>query len=167
MPMPPDAPSLSAPAGERHLVAFRLQDALFGVDIMQVHRVLMPQPLVSMPGAPAEVRGMFDLHGTLVVVVDTGRLLRSSGEEQNEAGRRLVVVRIGDEAPRTRLVALQVDEVVERVRLTEEQILPPPPQAKAPAVVGAFYREQELGLVLDPTLLLGEKATSWFEGEGR
>ena len=38
---------------------------------------------------------------------------------------------------------------------------------KAPAVVGAFYREQELGLVLDPTLLLGEEATSWIEGEGR
>jgi purine-binding chemotaxis protein CheW len=158
MPMPPDVQSSSSPAGARHLVAFRLQDALFGVDIMQVHRVLMPQPLVSMPGAPEAVRGMFDLHGTLVAVVDTGRLLRSPAGEREETGRRLVVVRIGEET----LVALQVDEVVERVRLAEEQILPPPPQAQTPAVVGAFYREEELGLVLDPALLLGEEAAGWI-----
>jgi purine-binding chemotaxis protein CheW len=132
---------------ELHLVSFRVGGRLFGVDIMRVHRVLLAERLLDVPGAPPHVSGMIEVHGQLVGVVD---LPGAMGLEAAESGQlRLVVVRLEGE----RLAAFNVDEVVERVRLQRTEVLDPPPGLLAEAVTGAFHHGEELGLILDPARL--------------
>lgn len=132
---------------ELHLVSFRVGGKLFGVDIMRVHRVLLADTLLDVPGAPPHVAGMIEVHGQLVAVVD---LHGAMGLEAAGTGRlRLVVVRL----ERERLLAFNVDEVVERVRLQRAAVLDPPAGLLADAVTGAFHHGEELGLILDPARL--------------
>ena len=130
------------------IVAFRLAGRLFGVSIMQVHRVLMGDtPLVEAPGAPPHVRGMIDLQGTLVAVIDLPLLLFARSESAPAGlGARFVVVRCAGEAE---LAALPGDEVLGRVKLAAEDVMSPPEQVVGGPVTGAFYRDEELGLLLD------------------
>jgi purine-binding chemotaxis protein CheW len=130
---------------ERHLVTFRVGGQLYGVDIMQVHRVLLAEDVRDVPGSPPHVVGMIDLHGKLVAVVSLAELL---GHDPTVESRRLVVVRRASE-----MVALAVEEVEGRVRIDLAQVLARPEGIMAEALVGAFHKGEEMGLTLDPDLL--------------
>ena len=135
---------------ERHLVTFRVGGQLYGVDIMQVHRVLLAEDVQDVPGAPPHIVGMIDLHGKLLAVVSLAGLL---GHDAAGGAVRLLVVRRADD-----LVALAVEEVEGRVRVDSTQMLARPEGIMAAALVGAFRRGEEMGLTLDPDLLQFELA---------
>jgi purine-binding chemotaxis protein CheW len=132
-----------------HLVAFRLAGRLLGADIMQVHRVLSGETaLVEAPGATRHVLGMVDIQGALVAVLDLAQLLQlTSGPEK---ASRLVVLRRGE----TELIAVPAEEVLGRVQLEADQLLEPPEQVAGAPIHGAFYHDDELGLLLDVNQLL-------------
>ena len=128
-----------------HLVTFRLGDQLYGVDIMQVHRVLAASAPIPAPGAPPHVLGMIDLHGQLVALLDLRCLL---GLEGADPGRRVLVAHRGGQ-----LVGLVVDEVEARVRVNAEDVLARPDEVGAGAISGAFRAGEAMGLLLDPDRL--------------
>lgn len=137
---------MTGPPKELQLVAFRLDRRLYGVDIMQVHRVLAAQEPVAVPGAPAHVLGMVEVHGELVALLDLRRLvgLPAAGE----AGRRLLVLQWAG-----RRVAFVVDAVEARLRVAPDELLGRPDEVGVEAVTGAFRAGEELGLLLDPARL--------------
>ena len=52
-----------------------LGDDLYALELRTVREVLVAPPTTPVPGAPATVVGVFNLHGEVVPLLDTARLL--------------------------------------------------------------------------------------------
>ena len=55
---------------EHEYLTFLLGDGEFGVDILCVQEIMVLAPTTKMPGLPDYVRGVINLRGTIVPVVD-------------------------------------------------------------------------------------------------
>ncbi len=51
-------------------VTFTVADQLFGVPVTRVQDILTPDAVAPVPGGPAEVRGLINLRGRIVTVID-------------------------------------------------------------------------------------------------
>lgn len=97
----------------RHLVV-RLGGTAFGIDVMQVREIAAMQTITAVPGTARAAKGVANLHGKVVPVVD---LRTKLGVDEGDVtpATCLVVVRTRDE----RTTALLVDEVVEVMRTND------------------------------------------------
>lgn len=73
---------------------FHLNDELFGIDILEVQEIQLPQPVTPVPRAPEHVLGLISLRGQIVTLIDLRRRLRMD-TEQPVAKPYHVVVRTG------------------------------------------------------------------------
>ncbi len=106
---------------ERQIVALHLSDEVYGVDIACIHTVLTPQPITQVPNVPAYVRGVMNLRGRILPVLDlrTRFGLPLLEAEKQKASRIVIVEAAGLTA------GLVVDSVSEVLRLPESAIEPP------------------------------------------
>jgi len=56
--------------GLREFVTFHIAGQLFGIPVLIVQDILLPEKIASIPLAPPEVRGSINLRGRIVTVVD-------------------------------------------------------------------------------------------------
>jgi purine-binding chemotaxis protein CheW len=59
-----------ARADQRALVVFELGSALYGVPVTETSEVREPPPYVPLPNVPGHVRGLINLHGTVMPLID-------------------------------------------------------------------------------------------------
>ena len=87
-----------------HVVTFFLAGEEYGVDVRLVQEIIRTSEITQVPRAPAFVKGVINLRGRIVPVVDLKRRLGLG--EVDEGGResRIVVANLKD-----RLVGLLVD----------------------------------------------------------
>ena len=106
-------------SSERQLVVFQLAGEAYGVEITTVREIITMQPVTPIPRTPEFVRGIINLRGRVIPVVDLRRLLSLA---QGDAGRetRIMVVEVG-----TRTVGCIVDAVKEVLTISDEVIEPP------------------------------------------
>jgi purine-binding chemotaxis protein CheW len=90
---------------------FRCGEQVLALDIAQVREILAAGVTTRIPGASEAVRGLVNIRGALVTVVDLARAAGLGGAA--DAGTLLVVERGG------RPVALAVDEVLDLVTVPE------------------------------------------------
>ena len=128
------------------LVAFRLDEDLYGVEVSRVQEVLRSQRLTPVPLAPPGVAGLINLRGQVVTAIDLrerlGRPPRSEG-----ADAVALVVSVDGE-----VVSLVVDSIVDVVQVSGETFEPSPDTLRGPArslVQGAYKRPDGLLLALD------------------
>lgn len=88
---------------------FRVGAGLFGCDTTNVQEIIPPRPSTRLPGAPRFVRGLINIRGTIVTVLDLG--VRLDATEEPASDGSILLVRHRD-----RVVGLSVDEVAD-VRL--------------------------------------------------
>jgi purine-binding chemotaxis protein CheW len=91
------------------LLLFRSGGRAFAVDAGAVLEILPDVPSTRIPGAPAAVRGLANVRGTLVTVVDAARAVGVSATPGVE-GASIVLLE-----QRSRPVGLVVDEVFDLV----------------------------------------------------
>ncbi len=106
---------------ERQIVALHLSDEIYGVDIACIHTVLTPQSITQVPNVPAYVKGVMNLRGRILPVLDlrTRFGLPPLEAEKQKASRIVIVEAAGLTA------GLVVDSVSEVLRLPETAIEPP------------------------------------------
>src|SRR4051795_2781013 len=111
-------------AGGRELIAFRAGAQEFCVDIMAVRELRGWTPTTPLPQAPAYVRGVLNLRGTVLPVIDMAVRI---GLEPCEPGARhvVIVVCIGQQ-----LVGLLVDSVCDILNVPEDGLQPTPEVAR-------------------------------------
>ena len=85
---------------------FRAGDKLFGADGADVRELIPLGNITRLPGAPAFVRGLINVRGTIVTILDLGVRLDPSAELATEGSILLV-------SHRERLVGVVVDEVAD------------------------------------------------------
>jgi chemotaxis signal transduction protein len=103
------APGL--PDSERGLCAFWLAGRCFGLDVRWVGEVVALEAVTRVPNARPAIRGLFNLRGEPVVVLDLSEILEL-GDRDQPGGKIGLVLRMGELT-----VAIQVERV--------ESIIPP------------------------------------------
>jgi purine-binding chemotaxis protein CheW len=86
------------------LLLLELGDALYALDSRSVHEIVPTMVATRLPGAPDHVRGVMNLRGQLVTVIDLAR--RLTGTPLRNQDGSTIVVRSGE-----RVLGLSVDEV--------------------------------------------------------
>ena len=120
---PQSAASVAAEAPAQYLT-FTLGAEVFAMDIRTVREIIQHGPMTSVPLMPAFVRGVINLRGAVVPVID---LQARFGRPAASVGKKTCVV-IFDamrEGERVEL-GLMVDAVSEVIDIAADQIEPPP-----------------------------------------
>lgn len=145
-----------SPASESELaVVFFLEEQAFALRLGAVSRVLRALAVTPLPGAPAIVRGVIDVQGELVPVVDLRRRF-GMPEKDVTLGDQILVANSGRQA-----VALVVDGTGGVVEYRPEDFVPIAQVVPgAGGLAGLLKAESGLVLVqdLDALLALDEAA---------
>jgi len=103
---------------ERQLVAFKVGDEVYGVDIAHIHTIITPQPITFVPRAPRYVKGVMNLRGRVLPVIDLRtRFGLEPLTEAQEKNTRIVIVDVDGLS-----AGLIVDAVSEVLRLQADAI---------------------------------------------
>ncbi len=105
------------------LVSFRLAGEEYGIEITKVQEIILLGQITKIPQVPAYIRGLINLRNSVIPVVDLR--LRIGFEAQEATGEtRIMVVCAGGKT-----TGLVVDAVNEVLRISRDQVVPPPPGA--------------------------------------
>lgn len=139
-------------------VTFRLDDELYGINVMQVQEVLRVTEIAPVPGAPHYVLGIINLRGNVVTVIDTRERLGLEAKEVDESTRIVII-----EADKM-VVGILVDAVAEVVDLRTSEIESAPNvgnDESSKYIQGVVSREGELLILVDLNKLLNDE--EWAE----
>jgi len=106
--------------GARKLIAFRIGEQEFCVDIMSVREIRGWTPATGMPHAPPYVLGIVNLRGAVLPIVDLSARLGMKKAEPT-ARHVIIVAEI-----KRRMVGLLVDAVSDILTITDDNIQPTP-----------------------------------------
>ncbi len=136
---------------ERQLVVFDLVNGHYGVDIDAVESIIKLPPIAPVPRAPAFVKGVTNLRGAVLPVIDLReRFGLPAGEASTDT--RIVVVEMNG-----RNVGMVVDAVTEVLRVPQENIEPPPSIVITPDstfITGIAKVDERLIILLELTQVL-------------
>lgn len=102
------------------LLTFRVADQEYSLDIMSVREIRGWTRTTPMPHAPDFMRGVINLRGTVLPVMDLARRLNLPSHEINDRNVIIVVKLQGT------LTGLLVDAVSDIVAITEDDLQVPP-----------------------------------------
>ncbi|MCP4291300.1 MAG: purine-binding chemotaxis protein CheW [bacterium] len=139
-------------AQKDRFMTFEIADQNYGVDIMHVTEIVGLQDIAVVPDVPHFVKGMINLRGNVVPVIDV-RL--RFGMQEGEYDDRTCVIVVTLE---TSTIGMIVDRVNE-VRVIPEDHISPPPQGGVVSMEGQYItglgREgEEVTVLLDLVSLL-------------
>ncbi|HZZ30694.1 MAG TPA: chemotaxis protein CheW [Phenylobacterium sp.] len=106
--------------GLRELISFRIGAQEFCVDIMAVREIRGWTVATALPQAPPYVRGVINLRGAVLPVVDLAARLGFEGSETSDR-HVIIVAQIGPQ-----VVGLLVDAVSDILTVTDQAIQPTP-----------------------------------------
>jgi purine-binding chemotaxis protein CheW len=129
------------------LVIFELGGGRFALRAMSVSQVLDPLPVTPLPYAPADVEGLVNVTGAVLLKVDLGLRLGMAQRCAQAAGNLLVVM-TGHES-----VALQVDRVYNKVSQDESSIKFYEDDQRNPLIRGEFTQAEHMVLLLNESAL--------------
>ncbi len=116
-------PSVSPSARELELIAFRIGEQEFCVDIMSVREIRGWVPVTPLPRSPCFVRGVINLRGAVLPILDLSARL---GFPLTETSARhvIIVAQVGHQ-----VIGVLVDAVSDIITVSEDTMQPPPEMA--------------------------------------
>ena len=103
------------------LVDFRIGEEEFGVDVSLVREITRVADISRIPEAPSFIRGVINLRGQVLPVIDLAVLLGFSFRDKLTETARIIVTEV-----QRQTVGMLVDEVPEVLKIPEENIEPAP-----------------------------------------
>jgi len=105
-------------------LTFSLDREMYGVSVFHVKEVLEVPSITKIPGMPGFMRGVINIRGSVVPVVDIKNEFEMGNTELNKETSIIVVEITLDDS--INLMGILVDAVHEVIQLEEEYIEPPP-----------------------------------------
>ena len=143
--------SVEAETARREFLTCKLGNETYGVDILQVQEIREVNEVTRVPHVSPFVRGVINLRGAIVPIVDLGLMFGFAKAIPLQAASAIVL------NVDRRMVGLVVSSVSDVLALAEDEILPAPDlgdRAIARAVEGIGSRETGSVLLLDVEHLL-------------
>lgn len=119
-PLAKDAPAASAGSGHIELISLEINEQEFCIDIRVVREIRGWTPVTPMPQTPSYIRGVINLRGTVMPIIDLRNRL---GLGVTEPSSRHVIVVVQHE---NRTAGLLVDAVQETFTVDLDLLQPPP-----------------------------------------
>lgn len=107
-------------SGAREYLTFRLDQEEYGIDILKVQEIRGYEPPTRVANAPAFLKGVVNLRGTIVPIVDM-RLKFNCEKAEYNAFTVVIILNL-----RSRIVGIVVDSVSDVMELPPESIKPAP-----------------------------------------
>ena len=136
----------AAPGPELHLLSFVLGREEFGIPVTQVREVIRVADITRVPHAPPHVRGVANLRGRILAVVELRSRLGLAPADPTPRSR-IVVVDL-----RGRVLGLLVDAVSQVTKVPEASVVAAPEDvrsAEADYVTGVARWQSRLIILLD------------------
>jgi purine-binding chemotaxis protein CheW len=151
------APEVPPAALERelHLVIFELDSERYAVPIAMVREVVRVADITRVPDAPRHIRGVMNLRGRVLPVVELRTRMGLDPAELTPASR-VVVAEV-----RGRILGYLVDRVIQVTRLGEGSVVSAPEEVRAgsaDAITGVARRGDQLLLLLELDRILNTAA---------
>jgi len=131
-------------------LTFLIRGEEYAVSILRVREIIEYESVTRVPTTPVHVRGVINLRGAVLPVVD---LAAKFGLPETEPGRTTCIVIIETSVEsETIVVGVMADAVSEVIDLAPAQIEPPPPfgtNVRVDFLVGMGKIDGRLALVLD------------------
>jgi purine-binding chemotaxis protein CheW len=141
-----------AAEAQEHLVTFFLAREEYGVDVRLVQEIIRVAEITPVPRAPAAIKGVINLRGRIIPVIDLKRRL-GLGDVEASRVARVVVVKLKD-----RLVGLLVDGASQVLKVPLSIIEPAPEEVveiDANYIRGVAKLEKRLIILVDLVKILG------------
>ena len=106
--------------GAREYLTFRLDQEEYGIDILKVQEIRGYEPPTRIAHAPAFIKGVVNLRGTIIPIVDMRLKFNCSKAEYNSFTVVIILTL------RNRVVGIVVDSVSDVMELSAESIRPAP-----------------------------------------
>jgi purine-binding chemotaxis protein CheW len=138
---------------ENKYLSFYLDSVLYGISIKDVIEIVKVVPTTPMPDLPHYVKGIINLRGEVMPIVDVNLRFGKMEKEYNDRTCYIIVNVAGKSA------GVVIDEVAEVADLEPAEIKPPPTFSAAGQgsyVTGVAKTENGTLLVLDLRRILAE-----------
>ena len=153
--------------GEDQVLTFTLADEEYGVDILRVQEIKGWDSVTGIPNTPDYIRGVINLRGTIVPVID---MRLRFGLPPLEYGPLTVVIVLRVESgSRTRIMGIVVDAVSDVYNLPEDRIRPAPDfggTVESEFITGLAGVEDKMVIVLDVDRLLNSRELAVMDALG-
>ena len=147
-------------SGTMQLVSFRLAQEEYGVEITKVQEIILMGEITRVPQTPDYIKGLINLRSTVIPIVDL-RLRFGLARQDATDETRIMVVNVAGKT-----IGIIVDAVSEVLRISKEQIAPPPPTVAGLGreyLTGLVKLENRLLILLDIDRILGEEESAACE----
>ncbi len=114
------AGSAGTTSGQAQYLTFSLGREEYGIEILRVQEIRGYSAPTPVPNTPPYIRGVMNLRGTVVPVVDLRVKLGMESAEQNQF-TVVIVVNVG-----RRVVGMVVDSVSDVLNIAHSEMAPPP-----------------------------------------
>jgi len=113
-------PAIGASAGREEFLTFTLGKEEYGIEILKVQEIRSYEQVTTIANAPGFIKGVVNLRGIIVPIVDM-RIKFSLGEAEYNELTVVIVLNVAG-----RVVGMVVDGVSDVISLGHEQIRPAP-----------------------------------------
>ena len=148
-------------------LTFKLEDEVFALDIAKVREVLDFTTVTKVPRTPEFMRGVINLRGNVVPVVDM-RLKFGMSMTEKTVNTCIIIVEVSVEGESTVLGAL-ADSVQEVIDLEPDQIEPAPKigtRLRTEFIKGMGKRDDHFIIILDIDKVFSANELSVVQGAG-
>lgn len=147
-------------------LTFVLSNESYGIEIRHVTEIIGIQPITEVPELPDYIRGIINLRGKIIPVMDVRLRFKKNYREYNDR-TCVIVIDIKDTC-----IGLIVDSVSEVITIPDAEIVAPPDMSKSgnKYIKGIGKVGSEVKLLLDCDKLLSEEETenisnNWYTKE--
>ncbi len=105
-------------------LTFQLGNEHFGIQVLQVREIVGLMPVSLIPGTPSHIRGVLNLRGNIIPVMELRKRLNL--EDVEDHNRNCIIVTEVVKQDRTVDMGILVDSVSEVFNIQADEIEPPP-----------------------------------------
>lgn len=106
-------------------LTFTLAEEFYGVEVLKIREIIRMQKITSVPQMPGHVKGVINLRGKVIPVVDLRVKFNLPSSEVTER-TCIIVVDVDNGQGANSLLGLVVDAVEEVLNITPEEVEPSP-----------------------------------------
>jgi purine-binding chemotaxis protein CheW len=146
--------------GSLQMVSFRLAQEEYGIEITKVQEIILMGEITRVPQTPPFIKGLINLRSTVIPIVDL-RLRFGMPQEDPTDETRIMVVNVAGKT-----IGIIVDAVNEVLRISRDQIAPPPPTVAGLGheyLTGLAKLDKRLLILLDIDKILGAEESELAE----
>jgi purine-binding chemotaxis protein CheW len=141
-------------------LTFSLDREEYGIEILRVREIIGMLPITSVPGTPDHFRGIINLRGQIIPVIDLRRRFEMESKAQTPE-TCIIVVDVQEVA-----VGMVVDRVLEVLNIAAEDIEPVPSFGKnvnTNLILGMGKSQSKLTILLNIDRLIADEQAIHFQ----